>query len=220
MKSMQWCKRLALLATLGVLAGCATKPPYDYTAFKESRPRSILVLPPVNNSPEVVASNSVLSHATRPLAESGYYVLPVTLVAETFKENGMTQPSDMHATPADKLVKIFGADAALYITVQKYGTVYQVVNSASIVSAEAKLVDLKNGKLLWKGAASASSEEGNNQQQGGLAVLLISAIVKQVIATTMDQSQVVAGTTTNRLLAAGQPNGLLYGPRSPHYGKD
>lgn len=213
-------KILALLAAGWILSGCATKAPYDYTAFKESRPRSILVLPPLNNSPEVQATFSVLSYATLPLAEAGYYVMPVTLVAEAFSENGMTQPADMHATSPDRLLKIFGADAALYITIQKYGTVYQVINSASIVTAEAKLVDLKTGKQLWAGSASASSEEGQNQQQGGLAGLLISAIVKQVLATTLDQSHQVAGVATARLLSAGVPNGLLYGPRSPNYGKD
>src|SRR3990167_7967609 len=191
-----------------------------FRSYKESRPRSILILPPLNNTPEVQASYSVLSHATRPLAEAGYYVMPVTLVAEAFKENGMTQAADMHATSADKLRQIFGADAALYITIGKYGTVYQVISSATIVAADAKLVDLKTGKLLWQGSASASSEEGQNQQQGGLAAVLISAIVKQVMATALDQSHQVAGVATTRLLSAGTPNGMLYGPRSPNYGKD
>lgn len=220
MKLKNLFKRLAAAAGFLVLTGCATQTPYDYTAYKESRPRSIVVLPPLNNTPEVPASYSVLSYATRPLAEAGYYVMPVTLVAEAFKENGMTQPADMHATSADKLRQIFGADAALYITIGKYGTVYQVISSASVVAAEAKLVDLKTGKLLWQGSASASSEEGQNQQQGGLAAVLIAAIVKQVMATTMDQSHQVAGVATTRLLSAGAPNGLLYGPRSPSYGKD
>ena len=105
-------KALAIVAGLLLMTGCATRQPYDYTAFKESKPRSIVVLPPLNNTPEVQASYSVLSYATLPLAESGYYVMPVTLVAETFKENGMAQPADMHATPATKLREIFGADAA------------------------------------------------------------------------------------------------------------
>ncbi|MGA7777752.1 MAG: hypothetical protein WCA85_08560 [Paraburkholderia sp.] len=30
----------------------------------------------------------------------------------------------------------------------------------------------------------------------------------------------VAGLTSRRLLSAGQPNGLLYGPHSPKYGSD
>jgi len=212
-------KILASVTCIVATTGCATKAPFDYTAFKESRPRSILVLPPVNNSPEVQASYSVLSYATRPLSEAGYYVMPVTLVAEAFKENGMTQPAEMHATSAAKLREIFGADAALYVTISKYGTVYQVVNSASVVTAEAKLLDLKTGKLLWTGTASASSEEGKNQQ-GGLAVLLITAIVKQVMGTVLDQSHQIAGVTTARLLSAGTPNGVLYGPRSLSYGKD
>jgi hypothetical protein len=212
-------KMLAAATALLVMTGCATKAPFDYTAYKESRPRSILVLPPLNNTPEVQASYSVLSYATRPLAEAGYYVLPVTLVAEAFKENGMTQAADMHATSADKLQQIFGADAALYITINKYGTTYQVISSASVVAADAKLVDLKTGKLLWKGSAIASSEEGRNQQ-GGLAGLLISAIVNQVLATALDQSHQIAGVTTARLMSAGIPNGILYGPRSPNYGKD
>ena len=223
---MNWSKYFKVLAAVTgfvLMTGCANtgkSPQFDYTAYKESRPRSILVLPPVNNTPEVQASNSVLSHATRPLAESGYYVMPVTLVAEAFKENGMTQPTDMHATSVEKLRQIFGADAALYVTISKYGTVYQVINSVSVVSVDAKLVDLKTGKLLWTGSASASSDEGKNQQQGGLFGALITAIVNQVMATALDQSHQIAGVATTRLMSAGMGNGMLYGPRSPSYGKD
>lgn len=213
--------KILISAAITVLAsGCATKAPFDYSAFKESRPRSIVVLPPINKSPEVPASYSVLSYATRPLAEAGYYVMPVTLVAEAFKENGMTEPSDMHATSPEKLRQIFGADAALYITVSKYGTVYQVVNSESLVSAQAKLVDLKTGKTLWTGSAQASSAESNNNQSGGLAVLLISAIVKQVVASSIDESHKIAGIATARLLSPRPIDGMLYGPRSPNFGKD
>jgi hypothetical protein len=220
MKSTSYFKLFCAALLVLLFSGCATKAPYDYTAFKESHPTSILVLPPVNNTPEVAASYSVLSYATRPLAEAGYYVMPVTLVAEAFKENGMSQPSDMHATSPEKLSKIFGADAALYITISKYGTTYQVIDSQSLVAAQANLVDLKTGKTLWTGSAQASSAESNNQNQGGLAVLLITAIIKQVVASTTDQSHQIAGVATARLLSAGQKNGLLYGPRSPHYGKD
>jgi hypothetical protein len=213
--------RILLTAAAVILAsGCATKAPYDYSAFKESRPRSIVVLPPINKSPEIPATYSVLSYATRPLAEAGYYVMPVTLVAEAFKENGMTEPTDMHATSAEKLRQIFGADAALYITISRYGTVYQVVNSESLVAAQANLVDLKTGKTLWSGAAQASSAESDSNQSGSLAVLLISAIIKQVVASTTDHSHQIAGVATARLLYPRPNGGLLYGPRSPNYGKD
>jgi hypothetical protein len=214
-----FCTSIALsLAVL--LVGCAAPPkPVDYTAFKQSRPRSIVVLPPINNTTDIAASNSVLAQSTRPLAESGYYVLPVTLVAETFKENGLTQPTDMHEAPIAKLRQIFGADAAMYITVTKFGTSYKVISSASEVNAEAKLVDLKTGVVLWTGQARASSEEGQNQQQGGLLGAVITALVKQVLASTTEQNYRIAGVAADRLLGA-HPNGILVGPRSPNYGKD
>jgi hypothetical protein len=200
-------------------AGCATNQRLDYTEYKQIRPHSILVLPPLNNTPDVGATYSMLSQVTHPLAESGYYVFPVTLIDETFKQNGLTAPGDIHAVAPAKLQEIFGADAALYVSISKYGTTYNVISSESVVSASAKLVDLKTGKILWQGSASASSDEGRSNS-GGLAATLISAIINQIASNVMDVSHRIAGVTSERLLSAGHPNGILYGPRSPKYGKD
>jgi hypothetical protein len=203
-----------------VLQGCVTPPkPYDYTAFKEARPASILVLPPINGTPEVQATPSVMAQMTQPLAESGYYVLPVSLVDETLKSNGMHTPDDAQQIPAAKLREIFGADAALYVKVTRYGSVYKVVNSETAVTLEARLVDLRSGQLLWEGSASASSAEQANNNQGGLVGLLVKAVVDQIVASSTDRSHPMAGIASQRLLAAGRPNGLLFGPRSPSYGK-
>jgi hypothetical protein len=209
-----------LVAVLALLGGCATShKAYDYTAFREARPASILVLPPVNESPDIKATHSMLAHATAPLAESGYYVFPVTLVDETFKHNGLTAPADIHEVAPAKLREIFGADAALYISVKQYGTSYKVIASETRVTAEARLVDLRTGNQLWHGAATASSAEGDNNS-GGLAGMLIKAVVRQIIETIVEQGHVIAGQTSSRLLSAGMPNGILHGPRSPQYQKD
>lgn len=213
--------RIAPLAAVAALAtGCAVPKQVDYAAFKQARPRSILVLPPQNESPDVLATYSVLSHATYPLAEAGYYVLPVALVDETFKQNGITQPGEMHAVAPAKLKEIFGADAALYIDIKRYGTKYYVIDSATVVTADAKLVDLKTGAVLWTGTASASSNEGGNGSGGGLVGMLVAAAVKQIINSATDASHNVAALATGRLLSAGQPGGILYGPRSPKYSAD
>lgn len=202
-----------------VLSGCATKPApsFDYSHYKVSDPKSILVLPPVNNTPEIRAPYSMLSQVTLPLAESGYYVLPVSLVDETLKENGITQAQDAHDLPSAKLREIFGADAVLFITMTRYGTVYKVIDSQATVSAEARLVDLKTDNVLWTGKATASTAEQQNRNQGSAAVMLVSAIVKQIVGTITDQSHPLAGLTSQRLLRAGRRDGLLYGPRSPRY---
>jgi hypothetical protein len=215
--SIKWA---ALLFSATLLGGCATQAKYDYSSFRESRPASILVLPPLNASPDVNATYSMLSQTTLPLAESGYYVLPVTLVDETFKQNGMTTPSDIHQLPLSKLREIFGADAALYINVKQYGTTYAVVMSETRVTAEGRLVDLRSGKTLWEGTATASSNEGNNNSGGSLVGMLVKAVVSQIIDTLSNRGHAIAGMTSNRLLTAGRPNGILYGPRSPMYMKE
>jgi hypothetical protein len=214
--------RAALLVVgVSLLAACATPPqPFDYSAYKASRPASILVLPPLNNSTDINATASVLAQVTQPLAESGYYVLPVTLMTETFKNNGLTVAADIHDVAPAKLRQIFGADAALYIGISRYGASYTVFDSAAIVSAHARLVDLRSGQVLWSGSASASSAEQNNNSQGGLVGLLVTAIVTQVLNNLTDKSHQVAGVATGRLLSARPPNGLLYGPRSPKFGTD
>lgn len=202
-----------------LLTGCAKPVSQDYSAFKQSKPRSILVLLPQNQSPEVSASHGMLSQVTLPLSEAGYYVLPVAVVEETFKQNGVTNASDINAVSPEKLRKIFGADAVLYITVVQYGTSYQIISSDTRVSATAKLVDLKTGKVLWSGGATASSNEGDNSSSGIIG-MLVQAAVSQIANTMTDKSHDIAGITSTRMLSAGKPNGILYGPRSPQYGKD
>ena len=67
----------------------------------------------------------------------------------------------------------------------------------------------------------ASSVKNQQQQQGGLAAMQITAVIKQVLASTFDDSHRYSGMATDRLLATGEKsNGLLFGPRSPSYGKD
>ncbi|WP_272694131.1 DUF799 domain-containing protein [Providencia sp. PROV036] len=202
-----------------LLTGCAQSTKVDYTAFNQSKPKSILVLLPQNSSPEVQASHGLLSQATFPLAEAGYYVFPVAVVEETFKQNGMTNSGDIQAVPPEKLREIFGNDAVLYLNITEYGTSYQVISSDTRVTADAKLVDARTGALLWSGSATASSAE-NNSSSNGIIGVLVSAVVNQIVDTMTDKSYAIAGITSVRLLPAGKPNGILYGPRSPKYGKD
>lgn len=208
-----------MLATASLfLGGCATKPPpYDYTAFKAARPSTLLVMPPINESLEVNATPSVWSHSTRPLAEAGYYVLPVTLVDEKFKQNGIQTATDAQQIPYSKLREIFGADGAVYIKVVRYGTDYNVIHSETRVEVEGRIIDLRTGQELWAGTATASSAEQRAQGQGGIVGLLITAVAQQIIDTAADASYDFAGVAQARLLRADNYRGVLPGPRLPQY---
>jgi hypothetical protein len=210
---------LTISLAAAALGACATAPPYDYTAFRQNRPASMLVLPPLNETPDVVATYGVLSQVTLPLAEAGYYVVPVSLMDETFRQNGLNNPAEVHDVSPAKLREIFGADAAVYIKVTQYGTSYAVVASDTRVTAQARIVDLRTGDLLWQGGATAASSENKSSNQGGLVGLLVQAIVTQIVETATDTSIVYAGIASQRLLSP-RKNGVLYGPRSPNYQKD
>lgn len=209
----------AAVSASAMLGGCATKvPPYDYSAFQKAKPASLLVMPPVNESPDIKATPGVWAQATRPLAEAGYYVLPATLVDETFRQNGVNSANEAHDIPYAKLRDFFGADAAVYIRVKKYGTSYAVVVSDTRVEVEARILDLRSGALLWEGKAVASSSE-QQQQQSGLPALLLAALLHQVIGTATDAAFNYAGIADARLLGAPRYNGVLPGPRSPVAGQ-
>lgn len=207
-------KALVALALIAQLAGCVTPQPYDYSAFKESNPASILVLPPINKSPDIKASYSVYSHITLPLSEAGYYVLPVAVVDETFKQNGLMNAEEIRDVSPQKLHEIFAADTVLYIDVTEYGSSYMIISSEVAVSATATLVDLRSGKELWKGVARASTAEQQQNSGGGLAGLLITALVNQVVNTLSDRGHEIAGITSHRLLTSNAVNGILPGPRA------
>ncbi len=213
-----WRHAVVLLAA-GALGACATPPPArDYTAFHKAKPASLLVLPPLNDTPDVLATASVLAQLTLPLAESGYYVLPVSLVYETLQANGMPSAADSHAIAPQKLREVFGADAVLYVVVKRYGAVYKVVASDAAVTLQARLVDLRSGDLLWEGSASASSAEQQGANQGGLIGLLVKAVIEQIANNLGERSHAVAAIASQRLLGAGRPGGLLPGPRAAKTG--
>lgn len=211
---------ISIMTMLVVLTACVSMPPaHDYTAFKAANPQSVIVLPPVNNTPEVVAPYSVMTQLATPIAESGYYVFPVAIVNQTFANNGLTEATDIHAVPPTKLNEIFGADTALYVTIEDYGTSYVVISSETRVTVTASLVDLRSGEMLWTGKASASSAEQQNSNSGGLVGMLVQAAVSQIFETVTDKGFEIAALTSTRLLSAESYNGLLYGPRSPKYGQ-
>lgn len=216
---MSWLK-YCLIGAVVLLCGCVSAPqPHDYSAFRNADPHSVLVLPPINNSPEVVAPYSLMSQVAQPIAESGYYVFPVTLVKQTFDSNGLTEATDIHAVPFQKIHEIFGADTGLYMTIEEYGTSYVVLSSETVVKVSATLVDLRSGVVLWQDTASASSAEQRGNSGGGLVGMLVEAALNQIIETVTDRGFDIAAMSANRLLFVEDHNGLLYGPRSPKYGQ-
>ena len=209
--------KLSLAACLGALAlaGCTTVKPYDYTNFRAHPPRSILVLPPLNESTEVEGTYGYLSTITQPIAERGYYVFPVEVIDQFLKQNGMPTAGEMHQVPLKKVTDIIGADAVLFLTLNQYGSKYVVLNSVTTVQVQAKLVDTRSGIVLWAGTGRAQ-QSGNGS--GNLLANLIAAAITQAINSKTDRAHQVSRIANAQLFYA-KDTGLPYGPYSPEYGK-
>lgn len=208
-------KKLSMLIISGLLlVGCAQKPTqsFDYTEFEKSKPRSVLMVMPVNNSVDVKAETSVLARATYPLAEKGYYVYPVALVDEVFKQNGLTDGNAIRNASQTKIYDIFGADSIFYVDINEYGTSYKIFDSVTAVSLEGKLVDLKTGKVLWTGSKTIS--QGVNGNNNSAIVSLLNAAINQIIDTNRDKGFEVAQPTMIQLVYSGSNGGFLPGPRT------
>jgi hypothetical protein len=204
---------VAVLASMLLLAGCQTVKPYDYTNFRAHPPRSILVLPPLNESTAVEGTYGYLTTVSRPVAERGYYVFPVAVVDQFMKENGLPTASEMQQAPLAKVAEITGADAVLFLDLKQYGAHFQVISSVVTVEVNAKLVDTRSGTLLWEGHGIAQQSSGGS---GSLLGDLIAAAITQALNKHTDRAHQVSRLANANLFFPEQ-TGLPYGPYSPKY---
>ena len=199
------------------LSACATTP-FDYSNYRQARPKTILVLPPINKSTEVLASYSYLSTVTQPLAEKGYYVFPVAVIDQMMKENGLPTPGEMHQASLKKIAEIINPDAVLYITLEEYGSKYHVINSSTQVGLSARLVSTRDGSALWTGKSHVTVNPSTDTRAGLFGALLAAAI-HQAINSSTDAAHPVC-RQANHALFNSHGHGLLYGPYHKEYLKD
>jgi len=204
-----------LIATIILCGGCSTTKK-DYTFFRQHEPRSILVLPPLNETIEVNAGYSYLSTISQPLGECGYYVFPVAVVDAFMKDNGLPTPGEMHSVPTAKLHEVFGADAVLYVTIEDYGQKYQILSSTTIVEARVRLVDAKSGVLLWEGKAIGREASGGS---GNLIADVILAAIEQAVDSSGDEAHDLS-RRANFAMVFDEKDGFLLGPYNPQAASD
>ncbi len=204
---------LPALLLMALVSGCQTARPYDYTNFRAHPPRSILVIPPLNESTTVEGTYSYLSTVSRPIAERGYYVFPVAVVDQFLKDNGLPTTGEMNQVPAGKVGEITGADAVMYLDLKQYGSTYVVINSVTTVEVSAKLIDTRTGILLWEGRGYAQQ---SGRGSGNLLADLVAAAISQAINKKADTAHGVSRLANDNLFLPEQ-TGLPYGPYSPKY---
>jgi len=164
----------ALLAAL-LVTGCATPVKSDLSAFHAAKPRSILVVPAVNKTLNVDAPNYLLTTLTVPLAEKGFYVFPVHTARTVLEQEGFYEGDAIHQQPPQALANLFGADAILYVTINRWDAQYALITTTVTVNFDYRLVS-KDGTELWKANKQMQYAPQNQNAGHPLATLLVAAV--------------------------------------------
>jgi hypothetical protein len=136
------------MTSILIFAGCAT--PKDYSKFNAANPNSILVVPVVNKSVDVTAADYLLSTISIPVAEQGYYVFPVNMVKRVLEDEGLYDADLVHKAQTSKLCNMFGSDAVLYISIERWDAKYSILSTKVTVELNYVIKDGKTGDVLWE----------------------------------------------------------------------
>jgi hypothetical protein len=218
MKSKHWVT-LTLAISAASLGACATAPKSaDYTAFRQEAPRSILVVPALNNTTSVTAPDWFLSTLSAPFAERGYYVFPANMVRGSLNESGLSDAGLIHSVDARRLGTLFGCDAVLLININKWNSKYVVISTVTEVEFEYQLKSCKTNAVIWSNK-QALQYSPQNSNGGGIAGLVAQAIVAALEKAA--PSYMPLARQANLAAATLPGMGLPAGPYRPNeLGKD
>ena len=207
---MNWRALIIGCGLLSLLAGCASVGTRDLSAFYAHAPRSIIVVPVVNESPEVTAPAVFITTITVPLAERGYYVFPVYLTELLLRDFGLPEAGLVHQWPSKRFFDLFGAEAVLFVTIKDWSTKYLVLVSSVVVDMEYVLKDTRTGTVLWEGKQQVARTSGGSNPIAMVLEAALNALFTDYLPLARQAN----------MQAFRPPSGLPAGPYHPDHGKD
>jgi hypothetical protein len=193
------------------LTGCVTQPTKrDQSAFLAAAPRSILVVPTINQSLDVDAPNYVLAALPIPIAEKGYYVFPVNTTKFVLEQEGFYEAERIHQQPPETLAKLFGSDAVLYVAIKQWDAKFAVFTTVVTVDFDYRLVS-KDGVELWKESKRMQYQPQNNNNAASPMVALLSAVINAAVARAAPNYMPLTQQANQEVFVLG-PNALPDGP--------
>jgi hypothetical protein len=209
--------KLFLLGSVLMLTACVGAPKrYDYAQFRTEAPRSILVVPVINKSVDVNAPDYFLATIATPLAERGYYVFPVNMVKSVLSDDGLSDANLVHSGDPRRLGELFGADAVMYISIERWDAKYVVLSTTVTVELNYTIKSTHTGQVLWSNHQHVVYQPQANS--GGLAGLIANAIVAAIAKAAPNYMPLAHQANNGAINFKG--TGLPAGPYDGLFGKD
>ena len=122
--------------------------------YDDRKPLSVLVIPAINNSTAAEATDFFNVTITEPLSNVGYYTMPVEIVKDIFQKEGIVDSTMIKGLPTSIFKKNFGADAVLFVTINKWDKQYIVLAGSVSVSMDYVMLSTETSEVIWSYSAT------------------------------------------------------------------
>ena len=122
--------------------------------YDDRKPLSVLVIPAINNSTAAEATDFFNVTITEPLSNVGYYTMPVEIVKDIFQQEGIVDSTMIKGLPTSIFKKNFGADAVLFVTINKWDKQYIVLAGNVSVSMDYVMLSTETSEVIWSYSAT------------------------------------------------------------------
>lgn len=208
-------RQLLVIAVLAAgLSGCAqmemgTKRDAYPLMYTDKKPVSMVIVPAINETTAADAGDLLNVTVAQPFANHGYYVIPVPIVADIFKREGVLEGTQVKGLPASLFKKSFGADSVMFLTIEEWDKNYAVIAANVTVGIEYVLLSTETNEVLWsyeqKIVVDTSGSSGN----------LLVDVLSTAISTAVTDYVPVAFRVHQTAVGS-----MPYGQYHPQSGKD
>ncbi len=132
---------------LGCAAGAHHSLPPDY---KDRAPRSIAVLPVLNETVSLKAPEMLRPILLNKVSLKGYETPALAFIDGRLREKEIHEAGQVNTLTPQELGNLLGVDALLYAYVTEFSTTYLLAYASMTVGARFELKDTKTGEKLWE----------------------------------------------------------------------
>lgn len=158
-----------LLMGVALGLGCAGGAHHSVAPdYKDRAPRSIAVLPVLNETVNLNAPVVFRPILLNKLSLKGYETPPLAFIDGRLREKGIHEAGQVNSLAPQQLGNLLGVDALLYAYVTEFSTTYLLAYASMTVGARFELKDAKTGEKLWESAHQVKeSKLGLDQKSMG-----------------------------------------------------
>ncbi len=210
------------MAVLFLTSGCNTASKKSalitrgeaFTQIYTEKPRSIVVLPPINTSTLPRATDYYMATIEEPLSQAGYDVLPQISVNKIIEKKNVQDTKALYSLPLNTLYEFFDTDTVLYTRIKQWDIAQTGLISRLIISIEAEILSTKTSQQLWRYNSSLNIDLNTLKSSTGSLQVLI-----QEMLSDSDEATETA-TAYGQRLNSKLTRDLPYGPNHTEYLKD